>query len=65
MLPPSRRAAYYHGLRVYYQLKVWRELENSRESREKVERNEDKSIWCRAAWIEPVENGDVWIDNST
>ena len=28
-LPPSPRAAYYHGLRVYHQLKVWRELRNS------------------------------------
>ena len=29
MLPPSPRAAYYHGLRVYHQLKVWRELRNT------------------------------------
>ena len=25
-LPPSPRAAYFHGLRVYHQLKVWRGL---------------------------------------
>ena len=26
LLPPSPRAAYYHGLRVYHQMKVWRNL---------------------------------------
>ena len=29
LLPPSPRAAYFHGLRVYHQLKVWRSLSNS------------------------------------
>eukprot|EP00794_Sanderia_malayensis_P008462 gene8462-9369_t len=29
LLPPSPRAAFYHGLRVYHQVKVWRELKNS------------------------------------
>eukprot|EP00111_Clytia_hemisphaerica_P021628 TCONS_00063617-protein len=29
MLPPSPRAAYYHGLRVYHQIKVWCELKDS------------------------------------
>lgn len=24
LLPPSPRAAYYHGLRVYHQVKVWK-----------------------------------------
>ena len=28
-LPPSPRAAYFHGLRVYHQVKVWRELKDS------------------------------------
>ena len=26
LLPPSPRAAYYHGLRVYHQIKVWKDL---------------------------------------
>lgn len=26
VLPPSPRAAYYHGLRVYHQINVWRQL---------------------------------------
>eukprot|EP00794_Sanderia_malayensis_P008339 gene8339-9236_t len=29
LLPPSPRAAFYHGLIVYHQVKVWRELKNS------------------------------------
>ena len=29
LLPPSPRAAYYHGLRVYHQIKVWRNLSDS------------------------------------
>ena len=29
ILPPSSRAAYYHGLRVYHQMKVWRQLRDS------------------------------------
>ena len=29
MLPPSPRAAYFHGLRVYHQVKVWRELRDT------------------------------------
>ena len=29
LLPPSPQAAYFHGLRVYHQLKVWRSLSNS------------------------------------
>ena len=28
-LPPSQRAAYFHGLRVYHQVKVWRDLRDS------------------------------------
>ena len=28
-LPPSPRAAYFHGLRVYHQIKVWRDLRDS------------------------------------
>ena len=29
LLPPSPRAAFFHGLRVYHQLKVWRNLRNT------------------------------------
>ena len=29
LLPPSPQAAYFHGLRVYHQLEVWRSLSNS------------------------------------
>lgn len=29
LLPPTPRAAYYHGLRVYHQMKVWRDLKDS------------------------------------
>ena len=29
LLPPSPRAAFYHGLRVYNQVKVWRDLRDS------------------------------------
>ena len=29
MLPPSPRAAYYHGFRVYHQMKVWRQFRDS------------------------------------
>ena len=29
LLPPSPRAAFYHGLRVYHQVKVWRDLKDS------------------------------------
>ena len=29
MLPPSPRAAYFHGLQVYHQVKVWRQLKNT------------------------------------
>ena len=29
LLPPSPRAAFYHGLRVYHQVKVWRDLRDS------------------------------------
>ena len=28
-LPPSPRTAYFHGLRVYHQIKVWRDLRDS------------------------------------
>ncbi|KAG1667386.1 hypothetical protein GQR58_018489 [Nymphon striatum] len=29
ILPPSPRAAYFHGLRVYHQIRVWRKLSDS------------------------------------
>ena len=29
LLPPSPRAAFYHGLRVYHQVKIWRDLKDS------------------------------------
>ena len=29
LLPPSPRVAFYHGLRVYHQVKVWRDLRDS------------------------------------
>ena len=28
LLSPSPRAAYYHGLRVYQQMNIWRKLSN-------------------------------------
>ena len=29
LLPPYPRAAYYHGLRVYHQIKVWKALSDT------------------------------------
>ena len=29
LLPPSPRAAYYHGIRVYHQMKVWKALSDT------------------------------------
>lgn len=29
LLPPTPIAAYYHGLRVYHQMKIWQDLKDS------------------------------------